>query len=373
MVSKKIISVALSLCLIIVLSGCGGKAATETAGSSGDPSSYAPMKLTLESMGVSSSPAYPLFQKFADNVRAATGGKLDIDVQPVGAVVEYADLYNAVRDGVVDMATYGPATAVGFMGNKAYLIGASGVPGGLTGVQFVGWNYAYGGEKMIQDIFKEYGVTCISLSSVELAEVFSHSNKKIEKIQDFRGIKFRTMGIWGEVLQSVGANVTNIPGGELYSAIEKGIIDAFEYVGPKNNFELGFHEVAKYMTVPGVHSPVSVSWLLCNNAVYEKLPPEWRTILYDSSKAIALESVFVFKVEDARGMELFKKANAEIIHLSPETQRAIIEASVPIQRKFIAADPVYKKLFDSQKEYLMLAREQEYDLDPAVSVYDLID
>jgi TRAP-type mannitol/chloroaromatic compound transport system substrate-binding protein len=331
------------------------------------------MKLVLQSMGYSTSPAWPLFEKFAKDVREATGGKLDIQVQPVGSVVEYADLFNGVKNGVVDMATYGPATAVGFMGNKAYLIGASGVPGGLTGTEFVGWNYAYDGEKMVQDIFKEYGVTCVSLMSVELAEVFSFSNKKIEKLSDFKGLKFRTMGIWGEVLQSVGANVTNIPGGELYSAIEKGIIDAFEYVGPKDDYSQGYHEVAKYMTVPGIHSTVSVSWLLCNNDVFEKMPPEWRVIVYNCAKATALESVFVFKREDAAGMDLFKNTKIEIVHLSPETQHDIVNASVPIQRKFIAEDSVYKKLFESQKEWLGRAREQEDSLEPAVSIYDLID
>jgi TRAP-type mannitol/chloroaromatic compound transport system substrate-binding protein len=180
--------------------------------------------------------------------------------------------------------------------------------------------------------------------------------------------------MWGDVLVSLGATVTNIAVNELYSSMEKGIIDAFEYMGPYANYENGYHEIAKYLGVPGIHSTSTIEFLLCNNDIWAKLPADLQQLLYDTMKSVAAVSLYEFVIADAEALDNFKnKTKVEFVRLSDETQKQIIEYSLPFHKKWMEEDPTYKSLWESQKEYVRKKRLQETELQTPYTVYEFLD
>ena len=371
---KRLISVLLIVSMMFSCVACSSTTMKSPgAESSNTVTAEKPIRLTMQAMGANTIPAFKMYQEFCEDVKTASNGRLIIDLKVLGAIAEYNDTFNAVRDGTLDLAAFATAAGVGLMGNQAYLLGAAGSPGGIQPDEMLGWTYAGGGEELMKPIFEKHGVTYVSLASVAMAEIFCHSNVKLETVDDFKGIKFRTMGMWGDVLKSVGTSVVNISGNELYSAAEKGIIDAFEYVGPMANYRNGYHEICKYVGLPGVHSTLHTEILICNNDVYEKIPEDLRMILYNCAKATALESPFVHAVDDAEGLDLLKAAGVEIFYLSDEAQKEFVELAAGFHKQWMAEDPVYEGLFMSQKKYIETINYQNRELQTPISVYEMVE
>jgi TRAP-type mannitol/chloroaromatic compound transport system substrate-binding protein len=156
--------------------------------------------------------------------------------------------------------------------------------------------------------------------------------------------------------------------------MEKGIIDAFEYMGPYANYQNGYFEIAKFLGLPGVHSVSTTEFLICNNDTWKKLPPDLRQIIYDSMKSVAAVSIYESIVADAVALDDFReKTKAQFVYLTDEAQKEIIAKSLPFHKKWMAEDPIYKKLWESQKEYVRKKRYQESQVQTPYTVYEMLD
>jgi len=330
-----------------------------------------PIRLTMQVMETAAMLDFRLHEKFAESVEKASGGRIIINVLPLGSVCKYNDTFNAVRDGVIDLAPWTPAAGLGILGPSAYIIGAAGVPGGMRAEEFMGWTFAGGGHELIKEVVEEYGITFVGLNTISLTEVFCHSHKKLTSLEDFKGLRFRTMGMWGGILKTLGASVVNISVDELYSAAERKIIDAFEYVGPMQNYILGFHEVAKYVGLPGIHSPMSGEILIMNNQAANEMPDDLMEILFQCSKAAVIDSIYQHTLEDAKGLRLLEEAGAEIFYLPEDVQQKFLEVSAEMHREWMEEDPMYKEIFMSQKKFHDERTFHQDNVVPKLSIYDL--
>ncbi len=364
---KKIISflLAVAMCATLLV-GCASGEATPTSGG-GDNTVH---KWTYQLCTASGTPYWKIAEKLVQDIKEATNGRILLDLQPLGSIAEYNQIHNAVKDGSLDMASYSIAAEVGLMGKKAYLFGGSGSPGGFNPQEFLAWTYQGGGDELMKEVFERYGVTYLTMGTVSGAELFCHSNVKLEKVSDFKGVKFRTMGMWADILNSIGASVVNLPGGEIYQAMDRKLIDAFEYCGPAMNWDMGFQEVGKYIGTPGIHSPTCAEAMIINPESYKKLSPELQKILYEVVKASCLESPLVFAKLDAEGFEKFKEYGTEVFTISDETQKELIDITYKLQQGYMAEDPEYKKIFEHQRDFLKTYKGINNAIQIQYSTYD---
>jgi TRAP-type mannitol/chloroaromatic compound transport system substrate-binding protein len=200
-------------------------------------------------------------------------------------------------------------------------------------------------------------------------ELFAHSNKKMETAEDLKGIKFRTAGLWAELLEQYGASVITISGAEIYQAAETGIIDAFEYCPPATNWPMGFHEITKYLTVPGIHSPACPNVFLANYDSWNELPNDLQQLLKDEIERHALSLLAMMKYQDAIAMEKYRDYGIEIVTVSPELQQDIARRSREWCDKMAAEDPLFKKVFENQQDFLRTLRAQ-IEVEPKHSLFD---
>lgn len=212
---------------------------------------------------------------FADSVRAASGGRLNIKVFQTGAIVPAMEIFDAVSKGVLDCAHSWPGYWKGK--NEAFVAFAS-VPFGLDFEGYNIWFYERGGDKILNDLYGRYGMVATFCGNVG-QELGLHSNRKATSMKDFKGMKIRTPGWYMDILNLLGASVTPLPGSEIYLALERGVIDACEFSSPAVNLPMGFQDITKYIIEPGVHQPSCQFDVFFNKKKYEALPEDLKAII----------------------------------------------------------------------------------------------
>jgi len=330
-----------------------------------------PYKLKMQISAPAGTPYWDCALDFANSVKASSGGRLIINAKPGGAIVPSHEVTEAVRDGVLDIANPNSAMDLGRIGPKALLLGSSGFPAGPSPLEYLAWAYLGEGLKFANELYKDYNCVIIGVATPAPAELFCHSNKSLSTKEDLKGIKFRTMGLWAEILKDFGASVITVSGGEIYPAMERKVIDAFEYCGPGVDFKMGFHEITKYIGVPGIHSPLSSNLVLVNKRAWNKLPEDLKALLKREVKASSLMGYLTFALGDAVGMEGYKKYGTEVSTVSDELQKQVAKASANLCEKYAAQDPMFKKIYENQKAFIKKWRGRSKVVQPTISLFEM--
>jgi TRAP-type mannitol/chloroaromatic compound transport system substrate-binding protein len=223
---------------------------------------------------------------------------------------------------------------------------------GPTPMAYITWYLEGDGEELINELFTDYNVMGLSVLTIGRAEMFGYSNTPLETMADFKGLKFRTAGDWGEVLtEYFGASVIFLPGGEIYEAMQRGVIDAFEFSSPSVNVPFGFNEIAKYAVFPGIHAPGVLMPGLVNKDAWAKLPDDFKIILEHAVLAECLRNHLVESDQDSWGVEQHRAMGMEIISLSEEVQKEIEAAAADFYSKKAEGDAFFAKVYNSVNEY----------------------
>ena len=216
-------------------------------------------------------------------------------------------------------------------------------------------------------VWDDYGYILGSFSGAP--EIFCHSNKKLETAADLKGLKFRTFGMWAEILATYGVSVVTLPGGELYSAMERGVIDAFELGPPSYNWTLGFHEICQYIGVPAIHSPGYCTPVIVNKASWDKLPSGLQTLVNDEVMATSLYSYLAFSAVDAEALNNYREYGTEIFTVSDELQADIARKGREHCQQYVAEDPLFREVWDHQTAFFKVWK----GLSPIVPKYSMFD
>ncbi|TET67701.1 MAG: hypothetical protein E3J40_02775, partial [Dehalococcoidia bacterium] len=223
---------------------------------------------------------------------------------------------------------------------------------GPTPMAYITWYLEGDGQDLIQELFTDYNVMGLSVLTIGRAEMFGYSNSPLETMADFKGLKFRTAGDWGEVLtEYFGASVIFLPGGEIYEAMQRGVIDAFEFSSPSVNVPFGFNEIAKYAVFPGIHAPGVLMPALVNKDAFNKLPDGFKVILEHAILAECLRNHLVESDQDSWGVEQHRKMGMEIVSLSEDVQKEIEVAAADFYAKKAAGDAFLAKVYNSVDAY----------------------
>jgi TRAP-type mannitol/chloroaromatic compound transport system substrate-binding protein len=283
------------------------------------------------------------------SVEDMSGGNFIIEFFPSGSVAPATKEFDALDRGIIEIVQTGMHYNMDkFACGGLYNI----IAAGPTPMVYLTWYLEGGGEELIQEMFADYNVMGVSVMTIGRAEMFGYSNTPLETMADFKGLKFRTAGDWGEILtEKFGASVIFLPGGEVYEAMQRGVIDAFEFSSPSVNVPFGFNEIAKYAMFPGIHAPGVLMPGLVNKDAWNKLPDGYKIILEHAILAECLRNHLVESDQDMWGVEQHKEAGMEIVYLSEDVQKEIEAAAEDFYNAKAAEDEFFNKVWTSVNAY----------------------
>jgi TRAP-type mannitol/chloroaromatic compound transport system substrate-binding protein len=289
---------------------------------------------------------YDMAQHFADTVALASGGRLKIKLFPAGALVGAMESFDAVSKGSAQIGHDWPGYWKGK--NEAFVAFAS-VPFGLDAEGYNIWLYERGGLKMMQDLYGQYNLYALPGGNGG-QEMGLFSNKKATKMSDFKGLRVRTPGWYMDIMNGLGASVSPLPGGEVYLALERGVIDAAEFSTPAMNYPMGFDEITKYVIEPGVHQPSVQCALFINKDAWDKLPADLKWIVDTAAKETQLWSNAWQENLNIEAIKLFKE-KVEFVRMDDETITNFAKRTKEYLDELKAKHPDVKKVLDSQEAF----------------------
>ena len=285
---------------------------------------------------------------FAKIVESLTDGRIRINVFPGGTLGKALKVSDTVRSNVVQAGhtwmgyDWGIDKTTVLFGNMA---------GGLNPEELIIWLYQAGGAELWFEYRKEkFGVASIPCG-IFPTEIFLHSKKRIETLEDFVGVKLRTAGAWAEIAGDLGASTVILPGAEVYPALERGVIDATEWSSPSVNLPSGFHKIAKYIIMPGVHQPGATQECIFNLDAWNGISEHDRDILKMAGKLMVLDTWARYPYKDIAALEEMRKAGNEFVLLDAEFQRAAIEAADKWADKQAAVNPWFKRVLEHRRRF----------------------
>ncbi|MEE8394235.1 MAG: TRAP transporter substrate-binding protein [Rhodospirillales bacterium] len=287
-------------------------------------------------------------QRLADRITNMSGGSITVKLFAAGELVPPFESFDAVSSGTADM--YHGVEYYWQGKSKAFNFFAT-VPFGLTATEMDAWVYHGGGQRLWDEVSAGFNIKpfLAGNTGVRMGGWF---NKEINSLEDYKGVKIRMPGLGGEVLRRIGAAALNLPGGEIFPALQSGAIDATEWVGPWNDLAFGFYKVAKYYYWPGFHQPGTALSCGVNLKLWESLSPEQKAII---TSATAAENNYVlaeFNAQNGAALDvLINKHKVKLRKFSNPVLQAIGKVSGEVVSEVAAADPATRKVYDSFMDF----------------------
>ncbi len=283
-----------------------------------------------------------------------SGGRLRIRIDSSNKHKAPFGIFDMVKAGQYDM---GHTASYYYKGKIPSAMYFTTVPFGMIAPEQYGWFYYGGGLELMEKAYAPYGVLSFPGGNTgnQMGGWFS---KEINSVDDLKGLKMRTPGFAGEVMAELGVAVTNIAPGELYTSLERGTIDALEWVGPALDLPLGFHRIAPYY-YSGWQEPAAEVQFLINQKSWEKLPEDLQEILRVAMRTAAYDMYAQSMDMNASAWDKMKEEYPSVEHKTfpPEVINALRQATEKLLDQEAAKDPLVKEIIDSQRAYLTKVRK----------------
>lgn len=285
-------------------------------------------------------------QHFADSVKLASGGRLDIKVFSAGELVGAMETLDAVSKGSVQVGHDWPGY---WKGKNENFVSFASVPFGLDAEGYNIWLYERGGLEQMQELYGRYNLVAFP-GGQGGQEMGLFSNKKASTMEDFKGMRLRTVGWFMDIMNQVGASVTPLPGGEVYLALERGVIDAAEFSSPAINYPMGFDDITKYVIEPGVHQPAIQCSVFFNKDAWDSLPADLQWIVKIAAKETQMWSQYWIENLNVSAINKFKE-KVEFITMDDETLSAFAKTTKEYLDTLKEKNPDVKKTLESQEAF----------------------
>lgn len=282
-----------------------------------------------------------------EKVEKMSGGRLIFDLHDAGAIVPPTKVYDAVRDGLIDFGLNTPAWQKGkYPAGDLFFT----LPGGVLEFNdLILWLYAGGGKELEQAMYgEELIVFPLGLTPPE--EVWS--KRPINTLKDIKGLKIRAAGLSMELWEKLGASVVLLAGGEVVPGLQRGLIDAAEFLEPSQDYALGLHEVCKYRFGPPVHMSNNIFQLLIKTKSWKDLPADLKAIVENAAIAATFEGYTRFWMDSIEFNKKIEDHGIKTTKLSKEDQAQTRKLAMEILEEKSKKDPYFAKVWKSQKEFI---------------------
>ena len=287
-------------------------------------------------------------ENFARRVNEASGGRLRIKVFGAGEIVPAFEVFDAVSRGVAEA---GHGASYYWKGKIPASVFYTAVPFGMTAQEANGWLHYGGGLELWRELYAPFGIVPFAGGStgVQMAGWF---NIRLNSRADLDGLKMRIPGLAGEVFDAAGGSAVRIAGGEVYTSMQTGVIDAVEWVGPYNDRTLGLMEVGDYYYYPGWHEPGAMLETIVNAEALAALPDDLQAIVRVAARATNTDMLDDFTANNSESLQiLLNEFETEVLPLPDDVMDALYENSQVAIQALVEADPMAKKIAASYFEF----------------------
>ena len=282
--------------------------------------------------------------RFVDNVTAMSEGKFEIKNFEPGALVPALQCFDAASKGSVEACWTTPGYHAGKIPALSFF---TAVPFGPQLGEYMAWKMYGGGDDLRNEIYKEHNLIAIDNFS-HGPETSGWFREEIKSVDEMKGKKMRFFGLGAEVMAKIGVSTQLLAAGDIFPALERGVIDATEYSMPANDIKLGFYQIAKYNYFPGWHQQVSVSELLMNRAKWEELPKQYQKMIEMACAEGVIRTYADSEFKNPGALnELKEKHGVHVMRWSDQDLAVFEKAWKDIVEERSAKDPIFKKIADS--------------------------
>ena len=279
-------------------------------------------------------------ENFARYVNEMSAGRMQVRVFGAGEIVPAFEVFDAVSQGAAEV---GHGASYYWKGKIPASVFFTAVPFGMTAQEMNGWLHYGGGLELWQELYAPFGVIPFAggSSGVQMAGWF---NRELKTTQDLVGLKMRIPGLAGEVFDAAGGTAVRIAGGEVYTSMQTGVIDAVEWVGPYNDRTLGLNEVAEFYYYPGWHEPGALLEFTVNAKAFAKLSPDLQAIVRAAARAANQDMLDEFTARNNESLQQLLQAGTKLRPLPDDILALLYEKSLVAMAKLRAADPRAEKI-----------------------------
>jgi len=311
----------------------------------------APISLRFQSTWPATDIFHEFARDYAQKVNDMAGGQLKIEVLPAGAVVKAFDLLDAVSAGTLD-GGHG-VVAYWYGKNTAVALWGSGPSFGMDANMLLAWHEYGGGKELLVEIQKAMGVNVVSLMYGPMpTQPFGWFKRPVTKVEDVKGVKFRTVGLAIDMYTAMGAAVNALPGGEIVPALDRGLLDGAEFNNASSDLALGFQDVSKICMLQSFHQSAEQFEVLFNKAKYDALPPHLKAVLSYAAQACSADMSWKAANRYSQDYVKLQKDHNVKFYKTPD---AILQAQLKIWDEMIAKrsaeNPLFKKVLESQRAF----------------------
>ena len=284
---------------------------------------------------------YGAAEVFSQKVRALSGGRFEVSVHPAGELMPAFGVVDGVQNGTVEAAHTAPYYFFGK--DEAFAIGGA-IPFGLNSRQMTAWTFEGNGLTLMREFYAKYNIVHFACGNTG-AQMGGWMRKEIAGVKDLKGLKFRIGGFAGRVLERLGGVPQNIPGGEIYQALEKGTIDAAEWIGPYDDQKLGFNKVAPFYYYPGWWEGGLQLDLYINQKAYDALNAEQKAIVEAASAFAHVETQAKYDVKNPVALRQLVASGAKLRPFPADVMALAFKESMALYEELSARNENWKKIY----------------------------
>jgi TRAP-type mannitol/chloroaromatic compound transport system substrate-binding protein len=288
-------------------------------------------------------------EELAQRLRVMSNGRLDIRVYGAGELVGAFEVFDAVSQGTAEM---GHGASYYWRGKIPVAAMFSTVPFGMTAQEMNAWLHFGGGMELWRELYEPFGLLPMAAgnSGVQMAGWF---NREINSLADVQGLKMRIPGLGGEVFERVGGSAVSMPGSEMFSALQMGVIDAVEWVSPFNDLAMGLHRAGRFYYYPGWHEPGATTELMINKRAWESLPPDLQMMVETTARMINDNMLSEFTARNSTALDtLVNEHGVQLRRLPDDVLESLKAASKQVVAESAQANDLSRRIHASYMAFL---------------------
>lgn len=300
--------------------------------------------------------------RLAERINTMSNGRLTIKVYAAGELVPALEVFDAVSRGTSEM---GHGTPYYWKGKVPAAQFFSSIPFGFSTGEMNAWIHKGDGQALWDEAYGAHGVKPFAAGNTTM-QMGGWFNKEINSVDDLKGLKIRMPGLGGEVLAKLGATTINLPGGEIFTSLQTGAIDATDWVSPYNDLAFGLNKAAKYYYFPAWQEPQALVELLVNKAAYESLPADLKAIVAEASRAATLDMMDDYTFNNAKALPALTEQGTVLKRFPDDVLTALRETSTQVITDVAAQSELATRIHASQQDFLKKATQMHQMTDKEI-------
>ncbi len=290
---------------------------------------------------------YGAAEVFAKKVSEMSGGKFTITVHAAGELMPAFGVVDGVQNATVEMAHTAPYYFHGK--DETFALGTA-IPFGLNSRQMTAWMYDGNGLKLMREFYKAYNIVSFPMGNTG-AQMGGWYRKEIKSMADMKGLKFRVGGFGGRVIERMGGVPQSIPAGEIYTALEKGTIDAVEWIGPYDDLKLGFNKVAPHYYYPGWWEGGPQLDLYVNQKAFNALPAEYKAMIEVAASHAHVVMQAMYDARNPGALKQLVAAGTKLHRFPKDVMDTAFKESMALYSELSAKNPNWKKVYADYSKF----------------------